>query len=81
MSIAKQRRDRLSQHKHRKSRRSYKTELENAQILLAWEAAQLSEGQVARILDIDRVSLRMMREGAIAEGMNIAAALDARGAK
>lgn len=72
MNAKKQRLARLYQGKSRGDRRSYKTELENLQILLAWEAGDLSEGQVANMLDVDRVALRMMREGAIAAGMTLA---------
>ncbi len=72
MTLRQQRLARLYQGKSRGDRRSYKTELENVQILLAWEAGEMSEGQVANMLNVDRVSLRMMREGAVAEGMEIA---------
>ena len=72
MSIKQQRAARLYKNKSRGDRRSYKTELENALLLLAWEAMELSEGQMAKIMDTDRVSLRLMREGAIAQGMKLA---------
>ena len=72
MNAKERRLARLYQGKSRGDRRSYKTELENVQILLAWEAADLSEGQVARMLDVDRVTLRQMREGAIVEGIKLA---------
>jgi len=72
MNAKKQRLVRLYQGKSRCDRRSYKTELENLQLLLAWEAGDLSEGQVANMLDVDRVALRMMRDGAIAAGMTLA---------
>lgn len=75
MTPKQQRYARIAQAKHRKSR-SIKTELENAQLLLAWEAEQLSEGQVASMLDLDRVSLRKLRADAIDAGMQIAQALD-----
>lgn len=75
MSAKRQRQSRLSQAKHRGAMRSYKTELENTQLILAWEATELSEGQISAILNIDRVTLRMMREGAIAAGMKIAESL------
>lgn len=57
------------------ARRSYKTDAENLGLLLLWEAEVLSEGQVAKALDIDRVTLRMMREGALAEALKLAEAL------
>ncbi len=64
--------NRLAQAKHRGSKRSYKTELENAQIMMAWLNADLSEGQAARILGMERVALRVMRDDAIAEGIRLA---------
>lgn len=76
MSTIKQRKDRIAQAKHRGSRLSVKTELENTRILLASEAGQLSEGQVATALKLDRITLRRMREAAIAEGMRIFDLLD-----
>ena len=69
------RKNRLAQAKHRGSRRSYKTDAENIGLLLLWEAEVLSEGQVATALDIDRVTLRMMREDAMAEALKLAEAL------
>jgi hypothetical protein len=69
--IRKRRQNRMYQADHRSSKRSYKTELENALLLLAWESTDLSEGQVSHALNIDRISLRMMREGAIAEGLRV----------
>ena len=72
MNLKKQRMARLYQGKSRGDRHSYKTELENVRLLLAWEAGNLSEGQVSRLLGIDRVSLRMMRERAVAAGMELA---------
>jgi len=70
-----QRQARLYQNKCRGDRRSYKTDAENLGLLLLWEAEVLSEGQVAKALDIDRVTLRMMREGALAEALKLAEAL------
>jgi hypothetical protein len=67
----KRRRDRFYQQKHRGSKQSYVTEVENLRILLAWEAGELSEGQVARYLNIDRVDLRDMKIGAIARGLEL----------
>jgi hypothetical protein len=72
VSPKQQRLARLYQGKSRGDSRSYKTELENVQLLLAWEAGDLSEGQVATMLGVDRVSLRMMRDGAKAAGMALA---------
>lgn len=76
MNAAQRRASRLHQAKHRGSALSYKTELENLQLLLCWESEQLSEGQMARLLDIDRVSLRKMRTDAIDSGMKLAEQLD-----
>lgn len=67
----KARYNRLAQAKHRGSKRSLKTELEDAQIMLAWLNADLSEGQAARALGLDRVALRERRDAAIAEGMRL----------
>lgn len=69
------RKNRLAQAEHRGSRRSYKTDAENLGLLLLWEAEVLSEGQVAKAFGIDRVTLRMMREGAMAEALKLAEAL------
>lgn len=71
---AKRRKLRLYQQKHRGGG-SLKTELENAYLMLAWEAEELSEGQVASILGTDRLSVRLMREGAIAKAMQVAEGL------
>jgi len=61
MSPAQRRAARLAQAKHRGTKASHKTMFENALLMLAWEAEVLSEGQLSRILDIDRVSIRQMR--------------------
>lgn len=74
-AINKKRYNRIAQAKHRGSKRSYRTELENAQIMLAWLAEELSEGQAAHALGVDRISLRVMRDGAIAQGLQLAEAL------
>jgi hypothetical protein len=57
----KRRQDRLFQQRHRGSKRSYVTEIENLRVLLAWEAEFLSEGQAAKRLGLERVELRDMR--------------------
>lgn len=72
--LATQRADRLAQAKHRGGG-SIKTELENVYLALAWEAGELSEGQVSSILNVDRVAVRLMREGMIAKAMKVAEAL------
>jgi hypothetical protein len=66
------RKNRLQQAEHRGSRRSYKTDAENLCLLLLWEAGELSEGQVARALNTDRLTVRLIREGAMAEAMKFA---------
>jgi hypothetical protein len=75
MDQLKQRRYRLYQAKHRGTACSLKTELENAQLLLAWETGNLSEGQFAKVLGIDRLAARVMRDEAVAEGMQLAEAI------
>ena len=67
-----QRRMRAYQAKSRGDRRSFKTELENAQILLAWDAGDLSEGQAAKALDVDRLTARVMRDDMLAAGLALA---------
>jgi hypothetical protein len=70
-AMNKQRLDRLAQQKHRGSKRSYVTEIENLKIILAWQSGNLSEGQAARALCMDRVSLRVMRDDAIKRGTDL----------
>lgn len=74
MSAAIQRYNRVAKLKERGGK-SHKTAHENALLLLCWEAEALSEGQMAAILDIDRVTLRKMRSDAIDAGMKLAEAL------
>lgn len=62
----KRRQNRAAQAKRRNSGTSYKTDAENIGLLLLWEADELSEGQIASALRIDRVTLRSMRARAIA---------------
>lgn len=57
----KRRRDRAYQAKHRGTKRSFVTEIENLKVLLAWEAGQISEGWAAKLLKLDRVSLRDLK--------------------
>lgn len=75
MDLKDRRAARLAQAKHRGTANSHATELENALIVLAWEATELSEGQCAAIFDTDRITLRKMRETLIARGLEVAAAL------
>lgn len=72
MSAAKQRKARQYQAKSRGDRVSHKTEAENALLLFAWEAGDLSEGQLSRALDIDRVTLRKMRDDARTKALALA---------
>ena len=72
---AKRRYDRLAKAKERRSNRSYKTELENALLLLALESTDLSEGQVARAMGLDRLAVRVLRDAAVAAGVELAEGL------
>lgn len=74
-ALKKQRQNRIYQNRHRASHRSYKTELENMHVILAWLAEELSEGQASDALGLDRISLRVMRDGAIAQGLKLVEAL------
>ena len=47
--------------KRRGTKRSYKTEADAACVLLAWEAAEITEGQAAKLLRMDRVDVRGLR--------------------
>jgi len=75
MDIVTQRYNRRAVRKHRGSRRSYLTEAEDALIILAWQAGELSEGQAARALGLDRVTARDRRIAAIERGQEIGHAL------
>jgi len=81
MTPTERRAARLAQAKHRGTKRSHVTALEDALIVLAWEATLLSEGQVSRLLDMDRVSLRIRRETLLADAMRLAEAMDAERGK
>jgi hypothetical protein len=59
--MTKQRSDRLAKQRERGSKRSYVTEIEDLRIMLAWEAGVLSEGQAAKALGYDRVTLRDLK--------------------
>jgi len=71
----KRRSDRLAQQKHRRGKASYVTEIENLQIMLAWEAGELSEGQAAKALQVERVALRDLRRIAVNSGAALAGKL------
>ncbi len=67
----KQRYDRLAQQKSRSNKRSYVTEVENLQIILAWQAGKISEGVAAREIGVDRLQLRTMRDNATQHGVHL----------
>lgn len=75
MTPSQQRYHRKAQAKHRGGGTSHKTAKEDAQIMLAWEAGDLSEGQVAAALGLDRISLRKLRDDSIAAGLAMVEAL------
>lgn len=75
MDALQQRKHRAYQAKHRGSGTSSKTALENTQMLMAWEAGLLSEGQVSAALSLDRVAVRIMKDDAINAGVRLAALL------
>lgn len=74
----KQRRDREAQQRHRGSKRSYVTEIENLQVLIARVAGELSEGQAARALGVDRVTERVMELDAVKVGVALCDVMSAR---
>ena len=76
MTPLQQRAARLAQAKHRGTKTSHKTDLENTLIVLAWEAELLSEGQCSRMLDMDRVSLRKLRMDTLDRAMAFAESID-----
>lgn len=75
MNLKQQRQAREAQARSRGDKVSHKTAAENALLLFAWEAGDLSEGQLSRALDIDRVSLRKMRDEARDQALKIAGPL------
>ena len=75
MTPAQQRAARVAQAKHRGTKTSHKTELENVLLVLAWEAEVLSEGQLSQILDTDRVSIRKMRLALLDRATSLAESL------
>ncbi len=70
--MEKRRYDRIAQLRHRNGKRSYVTEIENLKILLAWEHGDLTEGQAAKALQVDRMDARQMIWDAIEEGNKLA---------
>lgn len=71
MTLEQQRYNRAAQCKHRGSRQSYRTQHEDALIILAWQAGRLSEGQAMRALATDRIGAREERDAAIDRGTEI----------
>lgn len=70
--ILQKRTERLYQRRHRGGKRSASDESENAAIMLAWEAGEITEGQAAKALGVDRVSAREMKLKAVALGRALA---------
>jgi predicted ArsR family transcriptional regulator len=68
----KARADRASQRKKRGSKTSPVTDLEDALVVLAWEAGELTEGQAAAALGVDRLGARLRREALLARGITLA---------
>lgn len=74
--ILRKRYNRQAQQKHRGvARLSANDRLENVLILLAWEAGELSEGQVVAALGADRLQQRSDRIDAIKLGAELGRAL------
>ena len=71
--------NRQAQKKWREARKrqklSLKTELENAQIMLAWECGLLSEGQVCAALGLGQIEARTLRDSTMTAGQEIGSAL------
>jgi hypothetical protein len=67
--------NRSYQAKHRKSKRSYLSDYEDAVIVLAWERGDLSEGQASKALGLDRLSARIRRDDLVSAGLAMAATL------
>lgn len=75
-AILKARKMRGYQRKHRGDKRSANDDAETLLMLLAWEAGEVSEGVLAKVLDAgDRVALRERKMRAIALGRSLAHAL------
>lgn len=66
--IIQRRTERLYQRRHRGDKHSASDEAENAAIVVAWEAGEVTEGQAARALGLDRVSARELKLKTIALG-------------
>ncbi len=73
--VKKRRRAREYQARSRGDRRSCKSELEAALLLLCREHEMLSEGQIAKMLNIGILDVRFKLKAMLEEGMRIAEAL------
>jgi hypothetical protein len=62
----------------RGDKQSARTKLENAAILMALEAGEITEGIACRALELDRLSIREMRLRLTASGAALAMALTGR---
>lgn len=63
------------QRKCRGGKRSYRTETEDLKLMLAWQAGELSEGQISRIWNCGRVEARERIDTARLEGADLGEAL------
>jgi hypothetical protein len=71
-TLLKRRQQRADQRKSRGDKSSGRDGLEDSAILLAWEVGELTEGQAARALRVDRVALREMKLRLVAVGRALA---------
>jgi len=74
----KRRYNRAAVSKSRNGENSYIRMYEDALIMLAWEAGELSEGQVVVALEADRIDQRQKRIDAIRMGAELGGALHER---
>ncbi len=56
--------------RRRGTKRSYKSEVEDAAVLIAWAAGELSEGVASRTLGLDRVTTRERLQALVAAGVD-----------
>lgn len=80
-ALANARKIRLAQRKWTGYQHSARDKAEDLSMLLAWEAGEVSEGVLSKVLDAgDRVKLRERKMRAIALGRSLAHALRSRAA-
>lgn len=72
LQAVKRRKFRKYQRRSRGGINSASDAFENAAIALAWEAAELTEGQAMRALGVDRVAARELKLRVIAFGRSLA---------